>query len=57
MDGTEQEIVGEVRFIAAALDTATRTLMIEVVVENADGAVRAGSVVWVVVSVMGHLLV
>ncbi|MBK8406780.1 MAG: efflux RND transporter periplasmic adaptor subunit [Sandaracinaceae bacterium] len=42
VDGTEQEIVGEVRFIAAALDTATRTLMIEVVVENADGAVRAG---------------
>jgi len=42
VDGTNQEITGEVRFIAAALDTATRTLMIEVVADNADGAVRAG---------------
>jgi RND family efflux transporter MFP subunit len=42
VDGTEQEVVGEVRFIAAALDTSNRTLTIEVVIDNSDGAVRAG---------------
>ncbi len=42
VDGTQQELVGEVRFIAAALDSSSRTLTIEVVVDNADGAVRAG---------------
>ncbi|MCA9532712.1 MAG: efflux RND transporter periplasmic adaptor subunit, partial [Myxococcales bacterium] len=42
VDGTGQEVLGEVRFIAAALDTDTRTLTVEVVIDNADGAVRAG---------------
>ncbi|MCA9576572.1 MAG: efflux RND transporter periplasmic adaptor subunit [Polyangiales bacterium] len=42
VDGTEQQVTGEVRFIAAALDTANRTLTIEVVIDNHDGAIRAG---------------
>lgn len=42
VDGTDQRLEGTVRFIAAALDTATRTLKIEVVADNASGAVRAG---------------
>lgn len=42
VDGTDQRALGTVRFIAAAIDAASRNLVIEVVVDNADGAIRAG---------------
>ena len=42
VDGSDAELRGEVRFVSAALDAQSRTLTVEAVAENPDGAVRAG---------------
>ena len=42
ISGTSHRLRGEVRYIAAAIDEATRTLRIEVLTPNPDGALRAG---------------
>src|SRR5690554_1046756 len=42
ISGTTHRLRGEVRYIAAAIDEATRTLRIEVLTPNPDGALRAG---------------
>lgn len=42
VDGSEIQTEGTVRYVAAALDEARRTLTVEVVVPNDDGALRAG---------------
>ena len=42
VDGTDQILDATVRFVSAALDTERRTLTVEAVVPNEDGAVRAG---------------
>src|SRR5690554_3034765 len=40
--GTTHRIEGEVRYIAAAIDEATRTLRIELIAPNPEGAIRPG---------------
>ena len=40
--GTPHHLRGEVRYIAAAIDEATRTLRIEIITPNPEGAIRAG---------------
>jgi len=42
VDGTGQELKGEIAFVAAAIDMKQRTLTVEAVIDNADGKVRAG---------------
>lgn len=42
VDGSEVSTKGEVKYVAAALDEARRTLTVEVVVPNPEGQLRAG---------------
>ncbi|HJL45983.1 MAG TPA: efflux RND transporter periplasmic adaptor subunit, partial [Polyangiaceae bacterium LLY-WYZ-15_(1-7)] len=42
VDGYATSLEGEVRFVAAALDPEERTLTVEVLADNPEGAVRAG---------------
>lgn len=42
VDGTGQKLTGHIAFVAAAIDAKQRTLTVEALIDNADGAVRAG---------------